>query len=112
MQAKPDGYSCGSPGVGTARHLLVELIGSKMPLAATHVPLSRLGQVTGMVRDPMVDRLNGELNKALLDPIFIQRLSDVGLATMPLTVEAFGELIKRDAVRWAELIKLSGAKAG
>jgi hypothetical protein len=28
-----------------------------------------------------------------------------------LTVGAFGELIKRDAARWAELVKLSGAKA-
>jgi tripartite-type tricarboxylate transporter receptor subunit TctC len=60
---------------------------------------------------PVVARLNGELNKALVDPIFIQRLRDVGLAATPLTVEAFGELIKRDAARWAELVKLSGAKA-
>ena len=36
---------------------------------------------------------------------------DVGLAALPMTVEAFGEFIKRDAVRWAELVNLSGAKA-
>ena len=176
LQAKPDGYSYGSPGVGTAHHLLVELIRSKMPFSATHVPylgsakavvdlmegrfdfmfldaavalaplkagkLKALA-VTGAMRDPtlpevppltdffpgfdlqpwmsivgpagipapVVERLNGELNKALADPIFIQRLRDVGLAATPLTVEAFGDFIKRDAARWAELVKLSGAKA-
>ena len=176
LRAKPDGYSYGSPGVGTAHHLLVELIRSKMPFSATHVtylgsakavvdlmegrfdfmfldaavalaPLKagklKVLAVTGAVRDPtlpevppltdffpgfdlqpwmsiagpagipapVVERLNGELNKALVDPIFIQRLRDVGLAATPLTVEAFGEFIKRDAARWAELVKLSGAKA-
>jgi tripartite-type tricarboxylate transporter receptor subunit TctC len=56
-------------------------------------------------------RLNGELNKALADPAFMSRLREVGLAATPLTVEAFGDFIKRDAARWAELVKLSGAKA-
>jgi len=176
LQAKPDRYSYGSPGVGTAHHLLVELIRSKIPFSATHVPYLgsakavvdlmegrfdfmfldaavalaplkagklKVLAVTGAMRDPtlpevppltnffpgfdlqpwmsiagpagipapVVERLNRELNKALVDPIFIQRLRDVGLAATPLTVEAFGEFIKRDAARWAELVKLSGAKA-
>src|SRR3954469_7736535 len=176
LQAKPDGYSYGSPGVGTAHHLLVELIRSKMPFSATHVPYLgsakavvdlmegrfdfmfldavvalaplkagklKVLAVTGSAPDPtlpdvppltvffpgfdlqpwmsivgplglpapVVQRLNGELNKALADPVFVQRLRDVGLAATPLTVEAFAEFIKRDAARWAELVKLSGAKA-
>jgi tripartite-type tricarboxylate transporter receptor subunit TctC len=176
LQAKPDGYSYGSPGVGTAHHLLVELIRSRMPFSATHVPYlgsakavvdlmeSRFDfmfldaavalaplkagklkalAVTGSTPDPtlpdvppltaffpgfdlqpwmsivgpagmaaaLAERLNGALNKALADPIFVQRLSDVGLAATPLSVEAFGEFIKRDAARWTELVKLSGAKA-
>jgi tripartite-type tricarboxylate transporter receptor subunit TctC len=175
LQAKPDGYSYGSPGVGTAHHLLVELIRSRMPFSATHVPYLgsakavvdlmegrfdfmfldaavalapvkagklKVLAVTGAVRDPtlpevppltdffpgfdlqpwmsivgpaglpapVVERLNSELNKALADPIFIQRLRDVGLAATPLSVVAFSEFIKRDAARWAELVKLSGAK--
>ncbi len=176
LQAKPDAYSYGSPGVGTAHHLLVELIRSKLPFSATHVPYLgsakavvdlmegrfdfmfldaavalaplkagklKVLAVTGAVRDPIVpgvppltdffpdfdlqpwmsiagpaglpattvERLNGELNKALVDPIFIQRLRDVGLAATPLSVGAFGEFVKRDAARWGELVKLSGAKA-
>ena len=60
---------------------------------------------------PIVERLNSELNKALADPVFIQRLRDVGMQPLPLTVAAFGDFIRRDAGRWAELVKLSGAKA-
>ena len=60
---------------------------------------------------PVVERLNGVLNKALGEPDFTQRLRDNGMAPLPLTVAAFGDFIKRDASRWAELVKLSGAKA-
>jgi len=176
LQAKPNGYSYGTPGVGTAHHLLVELIRSKEPFSATHVPYlgsakalvdlmeSRFDfmfldasvalppikagklkvlAVTGSTPDPtlpdvpplptffpgldlqpwmsivgpaglstpVATRLNGVLNEALADPAFAQRLAEVGLAALPMTVEAFGEFIKRDAVRWAELVKSSGAKA-
>ena len=60
---------------------------------------------------PVVDRLNGALNKALGEPDFIQRLRDSGMAPLPLTAAAFGDFIKRDAGRWAELVRISGAKA-
>jgi tripartite-type tricarboxylate transporter receptor subunit TctC len=175
LQAKPDGYSYGSPGIGTAHHLLVELIRSKVPFSATHVPYlgsakalvdlmeSRFDfmfldasvalppikagklkvlAVTGSTPDPTLPdvpplptffpgldlqpwmsivgpagltapiaaRLNGVLNKALADPAFAQRLAEVGLAALPMTVDAFGDFIKRDAVRWADLVKSSGAK--
>jgi len=57
-----------------------------------------------------VELFDSELNKALGDPIFIRRPRDVGPATTPLTAEAFGEFIKRDAAGWAELVKPSGAQ--
>jgi tripartite-type tricarboxylate transporter receptor subunit TctC len=176
LRAKPGSYSYGSPGVGTAHHLLTELILSKEQLKAVHVPYlgsvkavvdlaegrfdfmfldatvalpqiaankikaiavtgtssdPTLPQVPPIVRffpdldlqpwmsfvapvgtpAPVVDKLNGVLNKALGDPQFTQRLRDNGMAPVPLTVAAFGDFIKRDAGRWAELVKLSGAKA-
>jgi tripartite-type tricarboxylate transporter receptor subunit TctC len=176
LKTKPDGYSYGSPGVGTAHHLLVELIRSREPFSATHVPYLgsakalvdltegrfdfmfldaavalapiKAGKlkplaVTGTSRDPtlpevpplpdffpgfdltpwmsfvaplgtpapVVGRLNSELNKALSEPGFIQRLRNVGMQPMPLTVPAFSDFIVRDAGRWADLVKLSGAKA-
>jgi tripartite-type tricarboxylate transporter receptor subunit TctC len=176
LQAEPDRHSYGTPGIGTAHHLLVELIRSMKPFSATHVPYLgsakavvdlmegrfdfmfldaavalqpikagklKVLAVTGSTSDPTLPdvppittffagldlqpwmsivgpaglpapvaaRLNGELNKALTDPAFVQRLADVGLAALPMTVDALGEFIKRDAARWAELVKSSGAKA-
>jgi tripartite-type tricarboxylate transporter receptor subunit TctC len=176
LQAKPDGYSYGSPGVGSAHHLLVELMRSRLPFAATHVPYLgsakalvdltegrldfmfldavvalpalkagklRALAITGAAREPILpdvppladffpgldlqpwmgivgpaglaepilQRLNGALNAALGDPSFAGRLREMGLAATPLGPEAFGEFIKRDATRWAELVKSSGARA-
>jgi tripartite-type tricarboxylate transporter receptor subunit TctC len=59
----------------------------------------------------LVDKLNHVLNMALADADFAQRLRDSGMAPLPLTVAAFGDFIERDAGRWAELVKISGAKA-
>jgi len=59
----------------------------------------------------VVEKLNGVFNKALADAPFIQRLRESGMAPLPLTVAAFGDFVKRDSGRWAELVKLSGAKA-
>ncbi len=176
LRRKPGGYSYGSPGVGTAHHLLSELILSREKLTAVHVPYLgsakavidlaegrfdfmfldatvalpqiaagkiRALAVTGTAADPtqplvpplvkffadldlqpwmsivapagtpapIVDKLNVVLNMALADPDFIQRLRDNGMAPLPLTVAAFGDFIRRDAVRWAELVRISGAKA-
>ena len=47
LQAKPGGYSYGSPGIGTAHHLLVELIRSREHLLGAACALSRLGQGRG-----------------------------------------------------------------
>ena len=47
LRAKPGGYSYGSPGVGTAHHLLVELIRRARTSRPLHVPY--LGSVKAMV---------------------------------------------------------------
>jgi tripartite-type tricarboxylate transporter receptor subunit TctC len=59
----------------------------------------------------ILERLNSEINKALADRDFVQRLRQAGVEPMPLTVAAFDDFIRTDAGRWAELVKLSGAKA-
>jgi len=56
-------------------------------------------------------KLNTTINKALMERDFIARLQAVGVDATPLTVAMFDDLIRRDAGRWAELVKLSGAKA-
>ena len=176
LRSKPGAYSYGSPGAGTAHHLLVELIRSRENFSAVHVPylgstkalvdltegrfdfmfldatvaLSQIAAgklralaVTGSSRDPtlpdvptlteffpgldlrpwmsvvapagtaaaILDKLNSEINKALADHDFVQRLRQVGVEPMPLTVAAFDDFIRDDSGRWAELVKVSGAKA-
>jgi tripartite-type tricarboxylate transporter receptor subunit TctC len=58
-----------------------------------------------------LERLNGEINKALGLPQFGDRLRQLGLEPRPLTLAAFGDFIKRDVDRWAEMVKISGARA-
>jgi hypothetical protein len=41
----------------------------------------------------------------------VQRLRQVGVEPTPLTVAAFDDFIRNDSGRWAELVKISGAKA-
>ena len=60
---------------------------------------------------PVLQRLNSEINKALTDRDFVQRLRQVGVEPTPLTVAAFDDFIRNDSGRWAELVKISGAKA-
>jgi len=176
LRAKPGGYTYGSPGIGTAHHLLAELFLSREQVKAVHVPY--LGSVkavvdlsegrfdfmfvdgtvalpqiaagklkpiavSGPARSPTLpnigtlseslpgldaepwlsiaapagtptpvrDKLNGEINKALRTPTIAERLRQVGLEPAPLTVAAFEDFIKRDVGRWAEMVRISGAKA-
>jgi len=55
-------------------------------------------------------RMNGELNKALATPEFREQLAKVGVEPNPMTLEALAALVPRDALRWAELVKRSGAR--
>jgi tripartite-type tricarboxylate transporter receptor subunit TctC len=175
LKANPDRYSYGSPGQGTAHHLLVELIRSREGFTVTHVPYVgsvkavvdlaegrfdfmfldatvALAQIqagklkalaiTGAERNPtapeagalaeffpgldlqpwmsvvaplgtppsVVQRLNDEINKAIALPMVSQRLRDIGVEPMAMTVQMFENFVRSDAKRWAELVKLSGAK--
>ncbi|HJQ58606.1 MAG TPA: tripartite tricarboxylate transporter substrate binding protein [Vineibacter sp.] len=58
----------------------------------------------------VLEKLNAEVNAALADPVFRERLSDMGLEANPMSVTAFNALIGRDAERWAAAVKLSGAR--
>ncbi len=174
LQGKPGGYTFGSPGIGSAHHLLTELMLSRGQAKAVHAPYSgsvkavsdltegrldfmfvdgteALPQIaTGKLKAlaisgskawaslpktppitdffpgldpqpwlsiaapantpaPIREKLNGEINKALQD--LAQRLREVGLEPEPLTVAAFSDFIPREAGRWAEMVKISGAKA-
>ena len=62
------------------------------------------------VSKAIVARLNGAVNKALAAPAVADKLPDLGLVVAGGTPEQFGAHIKKDAARWAEVVKRAGAK--
>ncbi|TXL76333.1 tripartite tricarboxylate transporter substrate binding protein [Vineibacter terrae] len=59
---------------------------------------------------PVVARLNAEINAMLGEPELRNRLADMGVDANPMSVDAFNALIRKDASRWAEAVRQSGAK--
>ena len=59
----------------------------------------------------VVARLNAEVNKALMLADVAQQLSVEGATPMPTTPQAFGDLIKHEIPRWAEVVKAGNVKA-
>jgi tripartite-type tricarboxylate transporter receptor subunit TctC len=62
------------------------------------------------VPKPIVQRLNAELNKALAAPAVADRLPELGLIVAGGTPEQFAAHIRKEAARWADVVKRSGAR--
>lgn len=58
----------------------------------------------------IIDRLNGEVNKALAQPDIVQKLEAQALDPWPATPEEFSAKLRTDFEKYAKLIKLSGAR--
>jgi tripartite-type tricarboxylate transporter receptor subunit TctC len=58
----------------------------------------------------IVMRLNAEVNKALAAPAVSEKLPELGLQVVGSTPEQFGEHIRREAARWADVVKRAGVK--
>ena len=59
----------------------------------------------------IVEKLNKEINAALADAQFKNRLVDLGGAPMPLSTADFSNFIESETAKWAKVVKFSGAKA-
>lgn len=59
----------------------------------------------------IVARLNKEITSVLATPEFREQLMAAGADPAPDTPDAFAAYIKSEIVKWAKVIKLSGAKA-
>ena len=59
---------------------------------------------------PIVDKLNTELRKALLDPDVAAKLSRQTLDPMPMTPEEFASRLKSDYDKYEKVVKLSTAR--
>ena len=58
----------------------------------------------------VLTRLNAEINKALALPEVAQQMAVEGAVPMAGTPQAFGELIRREIPRWAEVVRAGNVK--
>ena len=59
---------------------------------------------------PMIDRLNATINKALETPEMKKNLEAQGMIATGGTPQKFGERIRREYDRWVKVVKESGIK--
>ena len=59
----------------------------------------------------IVDRLNHEINAALVDAKMKARLADLGGTVLPGAPADFGKLIAEEVEKWGKVVKFSGLKA-
>jgi tripartite-type tricarboxylate transporter receptor subunit TctC len=60
---------------------------------------------------PIIDRLNGEILKALKQKDVVDRLQAEGAEVAGTSPEDFGEFMRRETAKWGRVVKLSGMKA-
>jgi tripartite-type tricarboxylate transporter receptor subunit TctC len=58
-----------------------------------------------------IQRVNAAVNRALKRPEMQAKLVELGFETAGGTPEEFGAWIRREIVKWAKIVKDSGAKA-
>ena len=59
---------------------------------------------------PIVQKLNTEINKALQSPTLKERYAAIEAEPVGGTPEQFAEFVKKERVKWADVVKRSGAK--
>jgi tripartite-type tricarboxylate transporter receptor subunit TctC len=59
---------------------------------------------------PIVDRLNGEINRVLAKPEVREAWTKQGAVPMKMTPDEFDRYLRADIDKWAEVVKTTGAK--
>jgi tripartite-type tricarboxylate transporter receptor subunit TctC len=86
------------------------------PLASQGLPgfdLKAWYGVMGPANMPpaVAERLNAEINKALKSPEIHEKLMAMGQEPLVMNLGDTDAYVKREIARWAEVVKLTGAKA-
>ncbi len=87
-----------------------------LPTVGDFVPGYEASSVYGLgapknTPSEIIDRLNKEVNAALLDPAIRAHLADLGGSPLALSPAEFGKLLADETEKWAKVVKFSGAKA-
>ncbi len=59
---------------------------------------------------PLVAKLNADIVAILALPDMKERLASLGAEAMPMRADEFARFVKQDIVKWADVVKASGAK--
>ena len=59
----------------------------------------------------ILDKLNTELNAVLSDTDIRERLNALGITAMPGSAQKFGDEVKRDLIRYGQVVKSAGIKS-
>jgi tripartite-type tricarboxylate transporter receptor subunit TctC len=59
---------------------------------------------------PILERLNAEIRKIVASPEAKEAWAKQGAAPMSMSTEEFGQYLREDIAKWAEIVKISGAK--
>ncbi len=57
-----------------------------------------------------IGRLNAEIGKALAEPGVVARFAQMGLDVQTGTPQAFGDLVRREVVRWGDVVRKAGIR--
>ena len=68
-----------------------------------------LGMPKGSPREA-IDRINAEVNRALADAKFREKLAELGGTPIAGTPEDFGKVIASEVAKWERVVRESGAK--
>ena len=68
-----------------------------------------IGMPKGTPRE-IIDKVNAEVNRALVDPSMREKLAQLGGKPIVGTPDDFGKVIAAETEKWAPIVKASGAK--
>ena len=58
----------------------------------------------------VIERLNRDINSVLKDAVLIKRYADLGVEALGGTPEDFARFLESETIKWAEVVRFSGAK--
>jgi tripartite-type tricarboxylate transporter receptor subunit TctC len=60
---------------------------------------------------PVLEKLNAEVNKVINSPETKETWLKQGTIAMGMSIEQFDKFLREEIVKWAKVVKISGAKA-